>query len=62
MGYILQGTWRGVSSYRKYFEGALLLYNSINTCPTGEQIFRYLDTMTRHVKPGFQGKHGPPSQ
>ena len=35
------------------------MYHSKNTCPTGEQIFRYIDTMTRHVKPGVAGKHAP---
>lgn len=28
-------------------------------CPSGEDIFRYTDTMTRHVKPGLSGKDAP---
>lgn len=27
-----------------------------SVCPTGEQIFGYIDTITRHIKPNIRGK------
>lgn len=32
---------------------------SVTVCPSSETIFRYIDTMTRRVKPGVRGKHAP---
>jgi hypothetical protein len=49
-----------VSRIQKYFWPPDLsnqcLDYSITNCPTGEMIFRYIDTMSRHVKPRVVGK------
>ena len=33
--------------------------NDVTICPSGEEIFRYVDTMTRQVKPRIAGKSVP---